>query len=109
MGYPGPHLPGPERVLNGVPPQGTAQVQLTAVEDGLLEGYTRLEGCLTGDVDGDSPIYVQLGDMLYEACPVGEAGEGVPFTLYVPAAQAQLACEILYQSAGELQTTGALS
>ena len=104
-----PIFPAPERVLNGVPPQGTAQARLTAAEDGLLEGYTRLEGRLTGDVDGDSPIYVQLGDMLYEACPVGEAGEGVPFTLYVPAAQAQLACEILYRSAGELQTTGALS
>ena len=76
MGHPGPHFPAPERVLNGVPPQGTAQARLTAAEDGLLEGYTRLEGRLTGDVDGDSPIYVQLGDMLYEASPVGEAGEG---------------------------------
>lgn len=104
-----PIFPAPERVLNGVPPQGTAQIQLTAAEDGLLEGYTRLEGCLTGDVDGDSPIYVQLGDMLYEACPVGEAGKGVPFTLYVPAEQAQADTEILYQFEGQLYTTGAVS
>ena len=104
-----PIFPAPERVLNGVPPQGTAQARLTAAEDGLLEGYTRLEGRLTGDVDGDSPIYVQLGDMLYEASPVGEAGEGVPFTLYVPAEQAQADTEILYQFEGQLYTTGAVS
>ena len=104
-----PIFPAPERVLNGVPPQGTAQARLTAVEDGLLEGYTRLEGRLTGDVDGDSPIYVQLGDQLYEASPVGEAGEGTPFTLYVPVEQAQADTEILYQFEGQLYATGAVS
>ena len=86
-----------------------AQARLTAVEDGLLEGYTRLEGRLTGDVDGDSPIYVQQGDQLYEASPVGEAGEGTPFTLYVPTEQAQADTEILYQFEGQLYTTGAVS
>ena len=103
-----PIFPAPERVLTGVPPQGTAQVQLTAVEDGLLEGYTRLEGRLTRDVDSDSPVYVQLGEALYEASPVGEAGEGTPFTLYVPAEYARLEAEILYVSQGQLCTIGAL-
>ena len=104
-----PIFPAPARVLSGVPPTGEAQVQLTAVEDGLLEGYVRLEGRLTGGVDDSSPVYVQLGEQLYEASPVGEAGEGVPFTLYVPAEQARLETEILYQSGGALLTTGAVN
>lgn len=68
----------------------------------------RLEGRLTGAVDENSPVYVKLGERLYEACPVGVAGKGTPFTLYVPQDEAQLTPEILYQSDGQLQTTGAV-
>ena len=50
-----------------------------------------------------------MGDQLYEASPVGEAGEGTPFTLYVPTEQAQADTEILYQFEGQLYTTGAVS
>ena len=102
-----PIFPAPERTLNGVPPQGEAAARITAADDGLLEGYVRLEGRLTGPVDQESPIYVQLGDALYEACPAGAAGEGTPFTLYVPAEGAQGAAEILYQSGGQLYAAGA--
>ena len=63
---------------------------------------------LTGAVDPDSPVYVQLGEALYEASPVGEAGEGTPFTLYVPAEEAQRPAELLYQSGGQLYTTGTI-
>ena len=73
----------------------------------IPRGYVRLEGRLTGPVDQESPIYVQLGDALYEACPAGAAGEGTPFTLYVPAEGAQWAAEILYQSGGQLYAAGA--
>ena len=92
---------------HGVPPQGEAAARITAADGGLLEGYVRLEGRLTGPVDQESPIYVQLGDALYEACPAGAAGEGTPFTLYVPAEGAQGAAEILYQSGGQLYAAGA--
>ncbi len=102
-----PIFPAPERVLTGVPPQGEASAQYTVTEDGLLDGYVRLEGRLIGEVDEDSPIYVQLGEALYEACPVGEEGEGTPFTLYVPGEYAQLPAEILYQSDGRLCMTRA--
>ena len=103
-----PIFPAPERVLNGIPPQGEAQAQLTSVEDGMLEGYTRLEGRLIGMVDSDSPVYVQLGGHLYEASPVGETGEGTPFTLYVPAELASSEGVVLYQAGGQLQETGAV-
>lgn len=73
------------------PPQGEAAAAVTvrdneALESSLrLEGYVRLEGSLSGPVDADSPIYVRTGGVTFEACPVGEAGEGEsPFTLYVP-------------------------
>ena len=103
-----PIFPAPERVLTGTPPAGEAQVQYAVTEDGLLPGYVRLEGRLTGAVDENSPVYVKLGERLYEACPVGVAGKGTPFTLYIPQDEAQLTPEILYQSDGQLQTTGAV-
>ena len=103
-----PIFPAPERVLSGTPPLGEARAQLAVTEDSLLEGYVRLEGRLTGAVDPDSPVYVQLGEALYEASPVGEAGEGTPFTLYVPAEEAQRPAELLYQSGGQLYTTGTI-
>ena len=95
-------------MLSGTPPLGEARAQLAVTEDSLLEGYVRLEGRLTGAVDPDSPVYVQLGEALYEASPVGEAGEGTPFTLYVPAEEAQRPAELLYQSGGQLYTTGTI-
>ena len=103
-----PIFPAPERVLTGTPPAGEAQVQCSVTEDGLLPGYVRLEGRLTGAVDENSPVYVKLGERLYEACPVGAAGEGTPFTLYVPQEEARLTPELLYQFDGQLQTTGAV-
>ena len=97
----GPHFPGPgagpeRRAPPGDGPGPAHRRRRTA----CWRGTPGWRGRLTGDVDGDSPIYVQLGDMLYEASPVGEAGEGVPFTLYVPAEQAQADTEILYQFEG---------
>lgn len=103
-----PIFPAPARVLSGTPPMGEAQARYTVTEDGLLSGYVRLEGRLTGAVDSDSPVYVRLGESLYEASPVGETGKGTPFTLYVPQEEAGLEVEILYQYNGQLQTTGVL-
>ncbi len=59
-----------------------------------------MEGTLAGAVDDSSPIYVQLGGSLYEACPVG-SGE-CPFTLYVPEAFLAEAAQVLYLSNGTL-------
>ena len=90
------------RVLEGTPPAGEAEAQFAFIDDGQLPGYVRIEGRLLGAVDSDSCIYVQMGDWLYEACPVGEAGEGTPFTLYVPAERERDALTVLYQSNGQL-------
>lgn len=97
-----PIFPAPERLLTGTPPQGRGTARLSPSEQHPLEGYTRLEGALTG-ADDSSPIYVRLGDALYEATPAGEAWEeGCPFTLYVPqGASLEGAC-VLYLQQGEL-------
>ncbi len=81
-----PVLPAPERQLIGVPPQGQGEGRIAVAGDGSypLEGYVCLEGALS-DTDQDSPIYVRLGDCLYEASPAGEDwSKEIPFTLYVP-------------------------
>jgi len=95
------------------PPQGEAAAAVTVrdnetLESSLrLEGYTRLEGTLTGPVDADSPIYVRTGDITFEACPVGEAGEGeFPFTLYVPEDSAETA-QVLYLLDGQTRAVQA--
>lgn len=101
-------VPDPLWQSSGAPPQGEAAAVLTlrdneSLESSLrLEGYVRLEGTLTGAVDTDSPIYVRLGDAVYEASPVGEAGEGeVPFTLYVPEGAADGPVQVHYLLDGQ--------
>lgn len=95
-----PIFPAPERGLTGEPPEGTARAALTTEDDGLLPGFVRVEGALTGGADDDSPVYVRLEDALYEACPVGAEAGG--FTLYVPAEAASERAEVLYLSEGAL-------
>ena len=93
-----------ERLLTGTPPQGTGTARLALSQQYPLEGYTRLTGTLTG-VDENSPVYVRLGEALYEATPAGEDWDGgCPFTLYVPQdACLEDAC-VLYIQQGELRT-----
>ena len=80
-----PVFPAPERTLSGTRPgPGQGRARYTVSQDQPLEGYVRLEGVLS-QADGDSPIYVRLGDVLWEATPAGDAwDQGIPFTLYVP-------------------------
>lgn len=96
-----PIFPAPLRVLSGQPPQGEAKAAVTAPADSQLAGRIRLEGTISGTIDTDSPIYVQLGEALYEASPVGK-GEGYPFTLYVPEDSPLDAICVLYLSGGQL-------
>lgn len=99
-----PVFPAPERLFTGgTPPSGEGTVRLTASDVSPLAGFTRLEGLLTGPVDDGSPIYVQLGDRLYEASPVGmDWSEGSPFVLYVPQDGPQRG-RVLYLQGGELR------
>lgn len=102
-----PIFPAPLRLLEGQPPQGEAEARFSVSDDGKLDGHLRLEGALSGPMDENSPIYIQLGGTLYEATPAGAAEEGSPFTLYVPAGSA-LEGEIcaLYLLDGQLLQTG---
>lgn len=95
-----PVFPAPLRQLNGVPPEGEAACSLAISDDGLLPGCVRIDGRLSGDCDPDSPIYIQWDGVLYEASPVGEDWDEVPFTLYVPAGAAVE--KIYYQLDGAL-------
>lgn len=97
-----PVFPAPARGLQGEPPQGTAAASCSVTADGQCPGCVRLEGALTGGIDPDSPIYVQLGGALYEASPVGTAAEGAPFTLYVPEEAAAAETRVLYLAEGAL-------
>lgn len=100
-----PVFPAPERVLTGQPPRGEAAAGITAAENGGLTGYLRLEGTLSGPADPDSPVYVRLGEVLYEASPVGTEGER-PFTLYVPEGSALDDACVLYLLDGLLYEAG---
>lgn len=106
-----PIFPAPERLLSGEPAAGDATAQLSIVEDSLLslEGHIRLEGTLSGPVDTNSPVYVQLGGALYEASPVGAAEDGAcPFTLYVPDSSPLDDTRVLYLADGRLLQAGQL-
>lgn len=79
-----PVFPAPERLLTGTPPTGEGTGLALISERHPLEGYLRLEGAVH-EADRDSPIYIRLGEALYEATPAGEDWDGgSPFTLYVP-------------------------
>lgn len=96
-----PVFPAPRRYLNGEPPVGAAYAALRASDDGAPEGLVRLGGALCGAVDDDSPIYIQLGQALYEATPAGAADDH-PFTLYVPREAAPEEATVLYLQGGAL-------
>ena len=108
-----PIFPAPLRQLTGEPAVGAASARIAALEDASLEsqlrleGHVRLEGTLSGPVDQDSPIYVQLGDTLYEASPGGAGEDGeYPFTLYVPGGSALDDIRVLYLLDGQVLRTG---
>lgn len=101
-----PIFPAPARPRIKAAKQGTGEGWLAAADDGRLPGYIRLEGQIFGPVDDDSPIYVQLSGGTYEASPVGEWEDGVPFTLYVePSCCGADSC-ILYYNGGVLCAGG---
>ena len=104
-GQQAPIFPAPIRALQGTPPVGEAQPTLSVQSDGRLPGMLRVEGVLRGAVDETSPIYVQSGGVLYEACPVGDRSAGVPFALYVPQEGWDGRCAVLYQADQSLYTT----
>lgn len=102
-----PIFPAPQRGLTGEPPAGEAAARAATQEDGTLAGFLRLEGSISGPVDVDSPIYVQLGETLYEASPAGECEEGEhPFTLYVSAGSALDDIRVLYLLDGQVLQAG---
>lgn len=102
-----PIFPAPLRLLTGRPPQGEAAAHIAALDDGRLEGHIRLEGVLSGPIDVDSPIYIQLGETLYEASPAGTGGEEeYPFTLYVPSGSALDEVHALYLLDGQVFEAG---
>lgn len=105
-----PIFPAPQRQLQESPAREQSTVKLAAKDDGRLEGYLRLEGTLTGQADPASPIYVELGQVLYEATPVGQAWEeGAPFTLYVPRTGGMESVRVLYLRDGGLREAGSVN
>lgn len=98
--------PAPVRSDAGTAEQGGGKACLTAVSGGQLPGYVRLEGYVDGPVDDSSPIYVQLPGGIYEASPVGNWENGIPFTLYVEQPECEADGCVLYYDGGVLCTSG---
>jgi hypothetical protein len=92
-------LAAPIRTLDDPVTADPSRTATATVTDGDLDGYVRLSGCLDGPVDDDSPIYLRLGDTLYEASPAGD-GE-LPFTAYVPADAAEGPGRLLVRCGGQ--------
>jgi hypothetical protein len=92
-------LAAPIRTLDDPVAADPSRTATATVTDGDLDGYVRLSGCLDGPVDDDSPIYLHLGDTLYEASPAGD-GE-LPFTAYVPADAAERPGSLLVRCDGQ--------
>ena len=92
-----PILPAPQRILSGVPNDGDAKYTISIENDQKISGFIRLNGIITGDIDETSPIYVQIGDNLYEATPVGDRASGIPFVLYIPEIDWNDNITIIYQ------------
>ncbi len=80
-----PVMPGPVRELS-VPEKTVSAQLLFTQKESKLDGCVQYSGTvLCGAMDSESPIYLALDGVVYEACPTmnGEAG----FSLYAPAAQ----------------------
>lgn len=79
-----PVLPGPARELTLPEKAVPAHVQMD-VQESAVKGCVHYTGTVQcGQMDEDSPIYLALDGVVYEAAPVGK-GENA-FSLYAPAA-----------------------
>ena len=102
-----PVFPAPQRQIAGSPAVGNASARLAVPEKQDLPGYRRLEGELSGQTDVNSPLYVWLGESLYEASLAGTAeGGGQPFTLYVPEDLPLDGAQVLYLLDGQVCQAG---
>ena len=97
-----PNLPAPVRDLTVPDNQIDVAADLFCTQENAL---WRISGELKETFDVDSPIYLKIDGVVYEASPVGEA-EG-SFTAYLPA-QAESA-QILYRSNGTLVQSTAIT
>ena len=77
-----PVMPGPARELDAPEKTVSARLQLTQCES-KLDGCVQYTGTLScAAMDADSPVYLALDGVVYEACPT-DGG----FSLYAPGAQ----------------------
>ena len=82
-----PVFPAPEREVTAEETIVLTGEAMTVTDaDEVLSGYVKITGSLTaGQIDDDSPIYIRVGDTVYEATPAGEAEEdNLPYTAYIP-------------------------
>jgi hypothetical protein len=77
-------FPAPVRQVDEVAAASDLTVEVTLADSDQLSGYVCVSGDLGDQVpDACTPIYLQVGDTIYEATPAGEGD--TPFTAYVPA------------------------
>lgn len=98
-------FPSPSRVLAEPAATGGLTAHGAVEDDGAVPGCVKLSGALSGQVDDSSPLYLRVGDQIWEATPGGSWGEGeTPFTLYLDSSLSTLENgEMLYTQDGILQ------
>ena len=93
-------LPAPQVDAPEVQAAGAAATAYQASESPAVPGYLTVTGWIS-PCDVDSPLYLQVGGITYEASPVGTAEDGnYPFTAYLPQGTDLTGATLLYRQNG---------
>ncbi len=105
-------MPAPVVDFNQPLAQGDHEVTVQGTESPATPGYLTVTGWLA-PCDTDSPIYLLIDGIAYEASPVGsQAGddtESFPFTGYLPSGTDLSSAQVLYKENGEWFSVPAVS
>ena len=95
-------MPAPQVTLPGQVQPGDQAAALQGEESPSAPGMVTITGWVSS-CDVDSPLYLQVGDTVYEAFPTGETPEGqeaYPFTAYLPTGTDLTGAQVLYREEG---------
>jgi hypothetical protein len=93
-------MPAPQVESPEVQAAGAAEISCQASESPTVPGYLTVTGWIS-PCDVDSPLYLQVGNITYEASPVGSAEGGKsPFTAYLPQGTDLSGAKLLYRQNG---------
>lgn len=95
-------FPAPQVDFTETLAQGTGTATAQAVESPSTPNYVTINGWVS-PCDTDSPLYLQVDGVTYEASPVGAEGENpqaFPFTAYLPVGTDLSEAQMIYKTDG---------